>query len=128
MHLKPTTDNTIVLKSAREIAIMREAGTKDGEGTKLTRVLVSLTRVWLPLLIAAGGVVMIVLGHGRTNGTGGTALGNSLAAGGVALLIAALIVWMINWMFRMSVQSNRDREREEAARAYFDRHGRWPED
>lgn len=26
MHLKPTTDNTIVLKSPREIAIMREAG------------------------------------------------------------------------------------------------------
>ena len=26
MHLKPTTDNTIVLKSTREIAIMREAG------------------------------------------------------------------------------------------------------
>ena len=26
MHLKPTADNTIVLKSAREIAIMREAG------------------------------------------------------------------------------------------------------
>src|SRR5690242_17620843 len=25
MHLKPTTDNTIVLKSPREIAIMREA-------------------------------------------------------------------------------------------------------
>src|SRR5918911_3393857 len=26
MHLKPTADNTIVLKSPREIAIMREAG------------------------------------------------------------------------------------------------------
>src|ERR1051325_9860414 len=26
MHLKPTSDNTIVLKSPREIAIMREAG------------------------------------------------------------------------------------------------------
>src|SRR5437016_6202900 len=26
MHLKPTTDNTIVLKSPREIAIMRDAG------------------------------------------------------------------------------------------------------
>src|SRR5215467_8554434 len=26
MHLKPTADNTIVLKSSREIAIMREAG------------------------------------------------------------------------------------------------------
>ena len=32
----------------------------------------------------------------------------------------ALIVWMINWMFRMSVESNRDREREEEAREYFD--------
>ena len=26
MHLKPTSDNTIVLKSPREIALMREAG------------------------------------------------------------------------------------------------------
>src|SRR3954451_22485622 len=26
MHLRPTADNTIVLKSPREIAIMREAG------------------------------------------------------------------------------------------------------
>ncbi|HEX8967062.1 MAG TPA: type I methionyl aminopeptidase, partial [Chloroflexota bacterium] len=26
MHLKPTADNTIVLKSPREIGIMREAG------------------------------------------------------------------------------------------------------
>src|SRR5215469_4721199 len=26
MHLKPTADNTIVLKSTREIAVMREAG------------------------------------------------------------------------------------------------------
>jgi hypothetical protein len=28
----------------------------------------------------------------------------------------------------MSVQSNRDREREELAREYFDLHGRWPEE
>ena len=31
MHLKPTADNTIVLKSPREIAIMREAGGEPGE-------------------------------------------------------------------------------------------------
>jgi hypothetical protein len=35
---------------------------------------------------------------------------------------------MINWMFRMSVDSNREREREEAARRYFDEHGRWPDE
>jgi hypothetical protein len=34
---------------------------------------------------------------------------------------------MINWLFRMSIASNKDRDREEAAREYFDRHGRWPD-
>jgi hypothetical protein len=28
----------------------------------------------------------------------------------------------------MSVESNRDREREEEAREFFDRHGRWPDE
>jgi drug/metabolite transporter (DMT)-like permease len=72
--------------------------------------------VWLPLAIAVAGVVAIVLGHGR----------NAEAAAGVGLVIVALIVWMINWLFRMSLQSNRDRETEERARDYFSRHGRWP--
>jgi hypothetical protein len=31
-------------------------------------------------------------------------------------------------MFRMSVASNRERDREEEAREYFDRHGRWPDE
>ncbi len=72
--------------------------------------------MWLPLGIAVAGVVAIVLGHGRT----------TEAAAGVALIIVAGIVWMINWLFRLSLQSNRDREKEERAREYFDRHGRWP--
>jgi len=81
-------------------------------------VLLSLTRVWLPLAIAIAGVVAIIIGHG-TNGT---------AAAGVGLLLVALIVWMINWMYRMSVESNREREREEAAREHFSRTGRWPDE
>jgi len=75
-----------------------------------------LTRVWLPLAIAVVGVVAIVLGHART----------PLAGAGVVLLGAALMVWMINWMFRMSVESNEERDEEERAREYFDEHGRWP--
>jgi hypothetical protein len=82
------------------------------------RVLLSLTRLWLPIAIAVGGIVAIVIGHGRT----------AAAGAGVGLLLVALIVWMINWMFRMSVESNRDRDREEEARRYFDIHGRWPDD
>jgi ABC-type transport system involved in cytochrome bd biosynthesis fused ATPase/permease subunit len=85
---------------------------------KAARVLLTATRVWLPAAIAVVGIVAIVLGHGHT----------AVAGAGVVLVGIGLIVWMINWMFRMSVESNRDREREEEAREYFDRHGRWPGD
>ena len=51
-----------------------------------------------------------------------------MAGAGVVLLGIAVVVWMINWMFRMSVQSNRDRETEERAREYYDVHGRWPDE
>jgi hypothetical protein len=84
----------------------------------LGQVLLSVTRLWLPLAIAVAGVVAIVLGHGRT----------TLAGAGVGLVLVALTVWMINWMYRLSVDSNLDREREELAREYFDRHGRWPDE
>ena len=84
----------------------------------MRRVVLEATRVWLPLTIAVAGVVLIVAGHARAS--------SPVAAAGVALLIVALIVWLLNLLFRMSVQSNLDREREEAARRYFDEHGRWP--
>ena len=86
----------------------------------MTRWLLTATRVWLPLAIAAAGVAAVI--------AGGADSGSTLAGAGVALVLAAVVVWMINWMYRMSVQSNRDREREERAREYFDRHGRWPDE
>ncbi len=90
------------------------------------RALLTATRIWLPLAIAAAGVVLIVLGHGSVSEQ---STSRSLEAGtGVALLIVAIIVWMVNWMFRMSVESNRERDVEERAREFFDRHGRWPDE
>ena len=72
----------------------------------MNRMLLNATRVWLPVAIAVAGVVGIVIGRGHT----------AAAAAGVGLIIAALIVWLLNWMYRMSIESNRDREREEEAR------------
>jgi hypothetical protein len=90
------------------------------------RIVLAATRIWLPLAIALAGVALIVIGHGRYSNLANT---RSLeSAAGVSLLLAALIVWMINWMYRLSVRSNEDREHEERAREYFDRTGRWPED
>jgi protein-S-isoprenylcysteine O-methyltransferase Ste14 len=87
-------------------------------------VAVRATRIWLPLAIAVVGVVMIVLGHASVSTRGDTR--SLLAGAGVVVVGIALMVWMINWMFRMSVESNRDREVEERAREYFDLHGHWP--
>jgi hypothetical protein len=84
-----------------------------------SRVLLAITRVWIPVGIAVVGIVAIVVGGGQDD---------VVAGAGVALVIAAVIVWMLNWMYRMSVQSNREREQEERAREYFDEHGRWPDE
>jgi hypothetical protein len=51
---------------------------------------------------------------------------------GVGLEIAAMglggavSVWLVGWFLRISVTDSSDRAREEAARDFFDRHGRWP--
>ncbi len=99
------------------------------------RVLLSLVRLWLPVAMAVAGVVLIVAGGAHVHAREGVIedtlqgrgiLDSTLAAFGLALVLIALMVWMINWLFRMSVQSNREREREEEARDYFERHGRWP--
>jgi hypothetical protein len=90
------------------------------------RILLGLTRVWLPVAIGAAGVVLIVLGHASLSQS---ADGRALkAAAGVGLLVVAIIVWMFNWMFRMSIESNHERDAEEAARVHFDRTGRWPDE
>ena len=81
----------------------------------------TVTRVWIPVAIAVAGIVGDR--HRRQ-----PAKDDIVAGAGVSLVIAALIVWMINWMYRLSVESNRDREREEEAREYFDVHGRWPDE
>jgi hypothetical protein len=41
---------------------------------------------------------------------------------------AAIAVALLNFFFRMGVSGDADRDREEEARAYFDRHGRWPDE
>jgi protein-S-isoprenylcysteine O-methyltransferase Ste14 len=91
-----------------------------------SRIVMSLTRVWLPVAIALAGIVLIVIGHGSYSQLANT---HSLeSAAGVGLLIVGLIVWMLNWMYRLSVRSTEDREHEERAREYFDRTGRWPDE
>ena len=88
--------------------------------------LMQFLRYWLPSGIALVGLALIVVGHAAYSKSTNS---HSLeSATGVALLIVAVMVWLINWMYRLSIRSNIEREEEERARDYFERTGRWPED
>ena len=68
-------------------------------------------------VMVLGGIVMLAI-----NPAGVGVDGFAMAVGG------GLSVLMLNFMFRLSVSSEGDREREEQARIYFDEHGEWPEE
>ena len=68
-------------------------------------------------LMVLAGIVLLVVSPG-----GFGTEGFSMAVG------AGLSVTMLNWLFRLGVSGDREREAEEEARAYFDRHGRWPDE
>jgi hypothetical protein len=36
-------------------------------------------------------------------------------------------VLLLNVLYRIGVQGDKERDREDEARAYFDKHGRWPD-
>ena len=54
--------------------------------------------------------------------------------GGVAVSIwamftgAALAIWLIGALLRIGFSGDRDRDREDEARRYFDEHGHWPDE
>lgn len=87
---------------------------QNGEHPRIGLILV---RYGIGAAMVLAGIVMIALNPG---GLG--VEGFAMAVGG------GLSVLLINFLFRLSVSSNRDREREEEARQYFDEHGEWPED
>jgi hypothetical protein len=48
--------------------------------------------------------------------------------GGAGIIGASLAIFAVNWLFRAGVKGDREREREDAAREYFDEHGHWPDE
>ena len=70
-------------------------------------------RYVLPAAIVLGGVVSILAGN---------------AGMGIMLIGVGGLVYGMNYYWRLSFSDQSDREREESAREYFDRHGRWPDE
>lgn len=74
-------------------------------------------RYGIGVVMVVGGILCLIINPG-----GFGTEGFSMAVGG------GLSVIMLNFLFRLGVSGDRDREQEEAARTYFDRHGRWPDE
>ena len=76
----------------------------------------TFVRYVLPAAVVLGG--LIVMSFGSEAGL----------EGGAAIVSAGLAIYAMNWLYRASVDGDRERDREEAARDYFDVHGRWPDE
>jgi high-affinity Fe2+/Pb2+ permease len=72
-------------------------------------------RYAIPAVIVLAGIVIMALG------------GESNVEGGAGVVSAGLAVWFLNWLFRTGTAGDREREAEDAAREYYDTHGRWPD-
>ncbi|MCW3021630.1 MAG: hypothetical protein JWR30_952 [Conexibacter sp.] len=81
-------------------------------------VVMKFVRIWLPVTILAAGLVLIAVRGGDETSIEGAA----------ALWGAGLSVALLNWLHRVGVSGDSARDDEDQARAYFDRHGRWPDD
>jgi hypothetical protein len=68
-------------------------------------------------VMVLAGIVMLIV-----NPSGLGVDGFAMAVGG------GLSVLLINFLYRLGVSGDREREQEERARAYFDEHGEWPEE
>ena len=74
-------------------------------------------RYVLPGVILLAGVVALLVSDTLT-GLEGLAMGIGVAAS----------VLLLNVLYRVGVEGDRERDVEEAARVYFDKHGRWPDE
>jgi hypothetical protein len=72
-------------------------------------------RYGIPLVLLVAGVVVTA-----TAGRVGLAAGALFFSAGSAVLL-------LNVLYRIGVEGDKERDREEEAREYFDQHGRWPD-
>jgi len=67
--------------------------------------------------------VLVIVGT-IVSATGG-AVG---VAGGALFISAGTAVLLLNFLFRMGIEGDKARDREEEARVFFDEHGHWPDE
>ena len=75
----------------------------------------SAIRYGIPVALLIAGVVVTATA------------GNVGLAAGALFFSAASAVLLLNVLYRIGVEGDKERDAEEAAREYFDKHGHWPD-
>jgi hypothetical protein len=75
----------------------------------------NLVRHGLPAVICLVGVAAIIYDPDRIEA-------------GMLIISAGLSVWLLNWLFRLGVAGDDERDAEDRAREEYERTGRWPDD
>jgi len=73
-------------------------------------------RYLLPAAVLLAGLIVMALGS------------EADLEGGAGIVSAGLAIYAMNWLYRASVEGDRMRDDEEAARTYLDPHGHWPDE
>jgi hypothetical protein len=73
-------------------------------------------RYGIPLVLVIAGVIVSA-----------TAGGVGLAAGAL-FFSAGTAVLLLNVLYRIGVEGDKERDTEQSARDFFDQHGRWPDE
>jgi hypothetical protein len=73
-------------------------------------------RYVLPAAGVIAGLIVMALGS------------ESELEGGAGIIGASLAIYAMNWLYRASVDGDRERDQEEAARDFYTLHGRWPDE
>jgi hypothetical protein len=89
-----------------------QGGSPPAQATWLTVGL----RYVLPGIVVLGGLIVMAFGS------------EADLEGGAGIVSAGLAVYAMSWLYRASVDGDRVREEEEAARDYYGAHGRWPDE
>jgi hypothetical protein len=82
----------------------------------MSPITVNAVRYGIPAVLFIAGTVIWAVG------------GNVGVAAGAMFISAATAVLLLNVLFRIGVEGDKARDREEEARRFFDEHGRWPDE
>jgi hypothetical protein len=81
-------------------------------------IAVRLLRWWVPLALCLLGVVILVIDGFDTAGADAFA----------AFAGAGSSIWLINFLWRLGISGDDERDREALDRVYLAKHGHWPDD